>query len=1554
MAPVCRNTVLFNAIHKPGKQESLTPLLILICIAASFLAGTPSVVQAQSQVSAAAPRPVQVIVKLKPALAQQAEGEFTPATPVSKMHIVAGQAGSARVQDFIRRHRAEQLSPMYPAIIHAKKQHGWSDAQFADNIRRRFAARARRQSRPVPLPELSRTYILQLGQVSAEETTRLVQQLKADPDIEFAEPVHSFSSKLTPNDPFLATSGSWGQPYADLWGMFSINAPAAWDIATGDGVVVAVVDTGIDYNHPDIAANVWTNPAEIDSNFTDDDGNGFVDDVRGWNFVFGNNDVSDHDGHGTHVAGTIAAIGDNGIGVIGVAWHSRVMPVKGLDDGGFGFDFTLAPAIEYAAANGADVINASWEGQDSSQSIEEAIQFAAGLGAVFVAAAGNESQDAMNSFPASSPEAITVAASDPFGNLAFFSNFGPKIDTTAPGVDILSLQASGTFLGSPVSDGYMRLDGTSMAAPHASGVAALALSENPAYSPEQVRQIIRSSNTSNPFDSRFGYGSLNAAAAVAVVNPLEAKITAIQPGASPIDPVTISGLAQGTGFSSYVLEYGAGTQPSFFTPFFSSSTPASGTLGQLDPSTLFNGIYTIRLTAFNTNGNAFVDSSQFTLVLVNITSPPAGSPPSSVNAYKPGLQLPIMGTAAIGGFQNFVVEWSPNGANQWQTTGMSLTGDGTAPVANGQLAVWDTSAPAQAGFTQPGFYQIRLTVNGAISEQAFTAIYLEPDLISTAWPVFIDMGPYFSNSGVVPALNPDGTVRLVMQSPNQGADLAAAWAFNIDGSFQKTLLSSFGSVHQPAAGNLDGLPGDEAVMPDFNIIRVIHPDNSFDLFNPGVDVDLTRVPLLLEDLNNDFQLESITVGSDFSNHSAYVFAWRPDGTEASGFPIQIQDNSSLNSWFNHTRVIVGDFDGDGAKEVLVQEGLTSTTYVLRLFNNQGAAKAFNAPVLTGIPFAMAAADLDHNGKLETILANYNGSQATLHVFQPDGSERPGWPVDVSSSNGNLSVLASIAVGDFNRDGHEEIVFAREPGIYLFNSDGTLFPGAWPLPPVFFGYGPVVVGDIDGDGFPEIVTSINDTRSTNGARLLALGSDGAIKKSWLLPGSNGLGFSFDNVAPVLGDFNQDGTTDIAVTYVLQAASGDNPGLVTILDTHAAFNPAQMDWPMNFQNPRNNPVLLRTTPSTLAVSLSSGTNPSVLGDTLVFTATVTPAGNGSVQFLDAGAPISASIPLNSGSASFSTSALGLGIHSITARYTGDNQHSPSLSTALVQTVSKGNTSVSVNLSAGSNPSIFGDSLTFTATVAPGSATGTVTFFDGSNVISGELPLANGSASITISGLSIGTHSITAQYSGDGAFNASLSAPFLQTVNSPKPTPVVSLVLSAGTNPSVFGNTLTFTASVAPASATGTVVFFDGTVAISGNLPVNEGTVSFSTALLGGGTHTITALYSGDATFNGAVSAALIQTVNKAPTEVDLELSLGTTAFTSGTSLTFIANITPGVASGTVLFFEGDTAISEPIPVSNGSVSFTTASLAVGSHAIRAQYSGDADFSASSSQVHKLSIK
>jgi hypothetical protein len=1526
---------IFSNHQSPARGIVRRRILLLIVIAIATLA------LAQPTVPAPSSGPQRILVKLKAALAQEVEAELPANIPAHQMHIPLGQAGNAHVQDFIRRHSARQISPVYPEIVRVKKQHGWSDAQLVEHIRSRFAKRTQRHTASA-VPELSRTYILEFGAVSGDDKARILQGLKADPDVEFAEPEHTFSTKQLPNDPFLGTNGSWGQPYPDLWGLITIGAPSAWNTAQGDGIVVAVVDTGIDYNHPDLAANVWINVNEIPGNGIDDDGNGFIDDTRGWDFFFGTNDPIDRNGHGTHVAGTIAAVGNNGIGVIGVAWHSQVMAVKGLDDNGFGFDFTLAPAIEYAASNGADVINASWGGQGTSQTIEEAIQFATGLGVVFVAAAGNSSEDAMNFFPANSPEAITVAASDPFGNFAFFSNFGPKIDVTAPGVDILSLQAANTFLVQPVIPGYGRLSGTSMAAPHVSGVAALSLSQNPAYSTEQVRQVIRSSATSVPFDSRFGYGALNAAAAVAVVNPLEARITGLQFGASPIDPITISGFARGAGFASYLLEYGQGTQPPFWTPFFSSATPASGTLGQLDPSNLFSGTYSIRLTAFNTNGNGFVDRTQFTLNLVQITNPPAGT-----STYKPGLLLPITGTATMPGFQNFTVQWSSqDGSTGLQTAGITLTGGGLSRVGNSQLATWDTSVIRQAGY-----YLILLTVFGQQVQQASATIYLEPDLLSSAWPVFLDLGPCLE-CPVVPALNPDGTYRLLVGTSSFGTTPAALWTLHPDGSSQKTLLSSLGAVHQPSAGSIDNLPGDEAVAVDFNVVDIFHPDGTLDVFSPNANVFLTNAPLVLADLNNDFQLESVAVGTNLAGNAANLYAWQPNGQQVNGFPIPLQENNGLFGIFNLTRIIAGDFGGDGFKEILVIEGLTSTTYGLSLFNHDGTRKPFNAPILTGVPAAMAAADLDHNGKLETILLNHSdflGTQATIHVFQPDGSERPGWPVDLSVSHSSFYSFPGIAVGDLNRDGHEEIVLSNGSGLYVFNSDGTLFPGPWPSP-LSNGvtYLRPLLADIDGDGRPEIVVPV-DTFSSNSLELAALRRDGSVLKTWTLNTNNF--FSTFDIAATIGDFNQDGSTDIAATYRLQPPPGDVvfKGLVTILDTHSPFVAANNDWPMVLQNPRNNPVLLRTSPSSLAVTLSSGANPSVIGDTLVFTATVTPTGNGSVQFLDGGSPLSGSIQLSNGSASFRTSTLAPGSHSITARYTGDNQHSPSVSPALIQNVVKGNSSVSVSLTAGTNPAFTGDSLTFTATVTPISATGSVVFFDGGTAISGNLPVIAGSASLTTSTLSMGAHSITAQYSGDATFNGATSAALSETVNSP-----ISLFLTSGTNPSVFGAPLTFTASVTPSSTTGTVTFFDGAVAISGSLPLNGGTASFSTSTLGGGSRSITARYSGDATFNGAASAPLVQIVAKAATEVELGLALNDAAFVAGTPLTFRATVTPAGATGTVTFFDGTTPISSPVPLSNGSASFTTASLSVGSHSISAQYSGDANYNPSSSPVHKLAIR
>jgi len=275
--------------------------------------------------------------------------------------------------------------------------------------------------------------------MSVEEALEIYRN---DPDVEYAEPNYLRYATATPNDPF----------FGNLWGLDNgadtdIDAPEAWDITTGSSsVVVAVLDSGVDYNHPDLAANIWTNPGEIPGNGVDDDGNGFIDDVNGWDFVDNDNNPMDTADHGTHVAGTIAATGNNSTGITGVTWTANVMVLKFIDTTGSGTVADEVAAIDYAIANGANIINASFGSFAFSDSEKDAISRAGPASILFVAAAGNESWDndadpLIKNYPSSYDldNIIAVAASDQNDNLASFSNFGATtVDVAAPGTDIYS------------------------------------------------------------------------------------------------------------------------------------------------------------------------------------------------------------------------------------------------------------------------------------------------------------------------------------------------------------------------------------------------------------------------------------------------------------------------------------------------------------------------------------------------------------------------------------------------------------------------------------------------------------------------------------------------------------------------------------------------------------------------------------------------------------------------------------------------------------------------------------------------------------------------------------------------------------------------------------------------------------------------------------------------------------------------------------------------------------------------------------------------------------
>ena len=292
-----------------------------------------------------------------------------------------------------------------------------------------------------------------------------------------------------------AVAGALNQtPFADVptfggandWGVNLVNAPEAWASGyTGQGIVVAVLDTGVDRNHADLAGNIWTNAGEIANDGLDNDGNGYVDDVYGWNFANGNNNTLDGNRHGTHVAGTIAAA-NNGFGATGVAYNSRIMPVKVLSDSGSGSYSGVAQGIRYAVDNGADVINMSLGGGSTDSAVQSALQYASSRGVIVVMAAGNAGA-AQPGYPASNATSwgLAVGAVNSSNQMASFSNRAGSNSSmryvTAPGVRVYSTLPNG---------GYGFLNGTSMAAPHVAGVVALMLNANPNLTDAQVRQII--------------------------------------------------------------------------------------------------------------------------------------------------------------------------------------------------------------------------------------------------------------------------------------------------------------------------------------------------------------------------------------------------------------------------------------------------------------------------------------------------------------------------------------------------------------------------------------------------------------------------------------------------------------------------------------------------------------------------------------------------------------------------------------------------------------------------------------------------------------------------------------------------------------------------------------------------------------------------------------------------------------------------------------------------------------------------------------------------------
>jgi len=355
----------------------------------------------------------------------------------------------------------------------------------------------------VPLKGLPDTYILKMQDDA--NILSSVETLNKEPAVEYAEPDYLAQFASAPDDP----------RYSEQWGLSKIEVEGAWDQSMGSpSIIIAIVDSGIDLAHEDLAPNLWVNPGEIPGNGLDDDNNTFIDDVQGWNFVDSTNYVQDYIGHGSLVSGVAAARSNNTLGISGVCGNCHIMPVKVSQISGFANYSDIAAGVAYATQKGARVINISLGGYSNSTTLRNVITTAVSNNIVVVAGAGNDNSISPF-YPAAYENVIAVAGTDQDDLKTISSNFGTWVDVSAPGQDILS-----TTLGNYSSD-----SGTSYAAPFVSGAAGLLLSMHPEWTPAMIRGQF--SHTSDNIDSLnpdhaglLGSGRLNATLALQPPQPI--------------------------------------------------------------------------------------------------------------------------------------------------------------------------------------------------------------------------------------------------------------------------------------------------------------------------------------------------------------------------------------------------------------------------------------------------------------------------------------------------------------------------------------------------------------------------------------------------------------------------------------------------------------------------------------------------------------------------------------------------------------------------------------------------------------------------------------------------------------------------------------------------------------------------------------------------------------------------------------------------------------------------------------------------------------------------
>ena len=863
-------------------------------------------------------------------------------------------------------------------------------------------------------------------------------------------------AEIVPNDP----------NYGEQWNLRLMNMSAAWGIEQGNpAVTVAVVDSGIASGHPEFRSQLWRNGGEIPGNGIDDDRNGYIDDIHGWDFSDAptlpgggdwkvrDNEPEDETGHGTHVSGIIAAAGNNGVGIAGIAWKCRLMPLRaGFKYGGGEYlqNDDLAAAIVYAADNGARVINMSWGDWVNAFIIEDSLAYAEARGCVLVGAAGNSGS--LGSFyPAALKRVISVAGLGQGNQLYSDSNFGATVDIAAPGEDILSTDIDG---------GYQNRSGTSMAAAHVSGVAGLVIAANPDWTNTEVQENLIATADPLFINALVGAGSLDAHAALTASTELIVQIDAHQmslqvAGTNNIGNIEIFGSVGGPGFTEYWLEYGIGELPDLWFPLGSVQTEPKFNvcLHKWDTSNLAEDRYTVRLSVKAENGKIKRDRM---VVDVSHTAPLISRHESQ--------------TWLAGNRLDSVVMWQTDEVSIGKIEFFDEVGNISRAARSDAENLLHIVNVSDLG-ASPGRYRYRLSAedrsgflrvddnNGVMYEIETYDVPIYPLHLSQVASVEQRL-----HAIVTPVdMNSNGRVEIVAVEMDTGL----AQIFEIqDNSRFESIYSFTESLWPRAVSDTDGDGLVEILCNTLDVIFLLEQPAPGELPTERIWEAQGKWSKTIIDADVD-GIPEIFARDDGTNA---IFVYESDGNNDHR-NVAVLENPTFGNNGLSANFATGDFDGDGQVEILAGDK-DSEIFLYEATGDNQYKQTWIHMLPEGVPQLFAAGDMDGDGKSEFAICAETGTSVgttpldiryyhwLLTIFSSDGNDtyRVVWTQRIRDirDGGN-----GMTIADANNDGRNELCIAVSPNFYLIQYDGGSYRPIWHHPATSTSN--PIVADVNGDG-----------------------------------------------------------------------------------------------------------------------------------------------------------------------------------------------------------------------------------------------------------------------------------------------------------------------------------------------------------------------------------------------------------------------------------------------------------------------------------------------------------